>query len=66
MDVEVQDTGFGREAVWLLRKRVALEVRQTWNGSCSSQHGFSHFVLLFVKGGLLMCKMGKIISASPG
>ena len=49
MDVEVQDMGFGREAVWLLRKCVGLEVRQTWNGSCSSLHGFRHFVLLFVK-----------------
>ena len=66
VDVEVQDMGFGREAVWLLRKCVGLEVRQTWNGSCSSLHGFRHFVLLFVKGGLLMCKMGKIVSASPG
>ena len=66
MDEEVQDVGFGREAVWLLRKHMGLEVRQTWNGSCSNPQGFSHFALLFVKGSLLMCKMGKIISASPG
>lgn len=54
MDEEVQDVGFGREAVWLLRKRVGLEVRQTWNRSWSSLQGFSHFALLFVKGSLLM------------
>lgn len=58
--------GFGREAEWLQRKNMGLEVRQTWNGTISSLHGFSDFILVFVKGCLPMCKMGNIISASPG